>query len=483
MSSPTDVEILVVGSGAAGLSAALAAHDAGRRSILVAEAAGVVGGSSRLSGGVIMGSGSAHQRTAGIDDDPGKLFHEYMQLNQWNLEVAAVRHFAEESGPTIDWLVSMGVELHDRMIFGGDESVPRSHFVVGAGQGLIDALHRECRQRDIDIALVRRVDRLLVSGNAVIGAAVGDDEITAEATVMATGGFGSNPEKIRTLFPSAWFEGWTWYIGAEGSQGDALDLTGPLGAQIIGHDRGLRTLDPHFQRVNEAFLPGWLVLVDSEGHRFADETAPYGILDGLVRARGDRASVVFDDAALRPSPELVDRYNNSYKSEFPGHGPFRPRNWRADVVDDMVAQGRVQRADTIAELAMRMGVPVGNLVGTLARYNAGVGIGEDLDYLKASHCLLPVMQAPFYAALVRPTVIAFTAAGLRIDAGGRVMHSFGHPIPGLYAAGECTGGIIGDRYMGSGNSLGNCTTFGRIAGRSAATDTSRAAATSVRSGR
>jgi len=472
VSSEHDVEILVIGSGAAGLAAATAAHDAGCRRILVAEAEGVVGGSSRLSGGVVMASGSGHQRKAGIEDEPSRLFHEYMQLNQWNIEAAAVRRFAEETGRTVDWLVDQGVEFHDELIFGGDETVPRSHLVVGGGQGLIDGLHRQCRERDIDIALGQRVERLVVSAESVVGAAIGEDEITADAVIVATGGFGANPEKIQELFPSAWHEGegWTWYIGAEGSRGDALGFGEQVGAQVLGYDRGLRTLNPNFWKVNEAVLPGWLVMVDANGHRFIDETAPYGIIDRAVRARGNQAFMVFDDAAIHPPAELADRYASSYKAEWPGHGPFRPRNWNADVVDAMVGQGRIHHADTLEDLATQMGIPARILVGSITRYNAGVAAGHDFDYLKPEKFLMPVSTGPFYAALVRPTIIAFTGTGLRIDSSGRVLHQYGHAIAGLYAAGECTGGIIGDCYMGSGNALANCTTFGRIAGQTAAAE-------------
>jgi flavocytochrome c len=465
-----DVDVLVIGSGAAGLCAALAAHEAGA-TVLVAESEAVVGGSSRLSGGVVMGSGSSVQRAAGIADSPELMYREYMALNQWQVMPGPVRTLAFECGATIDWLIDHGVHFEDRLIYGGDESQPRSHVVTGRGDGLIDPLHARCREADIDIALGLRVDRLLVDNGRVVGAAVGDDELRAGAVVLATGGFGANPARLQQLFPSAWHEGWTWYIGADGSRGDAIDLTEPLGAMVVNHDRGLRTLEPHFIQRNEAILPGWLVIVDQAGQRFMDESAPYGIADAMMRRVGDVAYVIFDDAAIHPPADRVEFYKSRYKQAWPGMPPFQPRNWIADVIDPMVAEGRVSCHATVEAVAVDLGIDSAALAGTIERYNEFAATGHDGDYAKNGTFLAPLSTPPFYGVVVRPTVVNLTATGLRIDADTRVVGRHGRAIEGLFAAGECTGGVIGAVYMGSGNSLGNSTTMGRVAGRAAALHT------------
>src|SRR4051794_12014087 len=178
----TDVDVLVLGSGAAGLAAALSAREGGAERVLISEASDVVGGSSRLSGGIVMGAGSALQRAAGVEDSGADMFAEYLQLQRWDVPAGPVRRFAERSGATIDWLSGHGVPFFPRQIFGGDERKPRSHCVDGGGQALVDALRRACEAAGVDIALGRRVNRLMRSQDgAVVGAAVAGDELSAGA--------------------------------------------------------------------------------------------------------------------------------------------------------------------------------------------------------------------------------------------------------------------------------------------------------------
>ena len=124
MEEARDVEVIVIGSGVAGLAAALTARERGATSVLVAESEGVVGGSSRLSGGLMMGAGTRYQKALGIDDDPDSLFHDYLQLNRWNVDAGVVRRFCELAGPTVEWVGDLGVEFYDTLVFGGEERVP-----------------------------------------------------------------------------------------------------------------------------------------------------------------------------------------------------------------------------------------------------------------------------------------------------------------------------------------------------------------------
>jgi len=461
--SSRDLDIVVVGSGGAGLVAAVTAHDNGAERILVAESEGVVGGSSRLSSGLVMGAGTRYQAALGIEDTGEAFFHDYMQLNRWNVDAAIVRRLCELSGSVVNWFGDLGVQFHEELEMGFDEITPRAHVPIGKGQAIIDALHRECRDRGIDIALGQRVDRLLAEDGAVAGLAVGDDEITAHAVVLASGGFGASPEKLATFFPSAAQTGRAWYIGAEGSRGDAIDLAAQVDAQFTGHDRGLRLLDTGFDRVLEALVPTWMMLVDRDGHRFINEAAPYGLLDFAVRERGDSAFVIFDHDALHgPAGQ------GHFEPIRPGNVRAPSGHWNPDTVSMMNAAGQVESADTIAGLAEALGLPPSTLVGSVERYNHCVALGEDLQFAKSSRSLLPVAMPPFYGAQLRPATVCSTAYGPRITPDAQVLDAHDRPIPGLYAAGECTGGVVGAQYVGSGNNYANCTVVGHIAGIAAA---------------
>ncbi len=461
----SDVDVVVIGSGAAGLSAALAARQAGAERVLVAESEAIVGGSSRLSGGLMMGAGTRYQEAAGVVDTWQELFHDYMTLNQWQVEPAVVERLTQRAGASVEWLGDLGVDFYEQLVFGGDETKPRVHCPIGRGQAVVDVLYRHCRESGVDVALGQRVDRLLVDDGAVVGVAVGGDEITADSVVIATGGFGASDDKRRDLFPSVFDTGWSYYIGADGSRGDALDFTRAVDAQVTGHDRGLRLLHTDFDRMYEAYLPGWLVLVNREGRRFCNETAPYGIMDGLLKAQGDVAFAIFDHTALIDATALgVARY----KQSIPGSTKKQSPHWNMEIIDMMLAEGKVHRSDSFDGLADAIDVPVDHLRATVDRVNELVALQEDVDYLKDPTFLEPISTAPFYAVEVRPATCCFTACGLRITRDAEVLDEAGRPVRGLYAAGEVTGGVIGPRYVGSGNSYGNCVTMGRVAGQSAA---------------
>jgi flavocytochrome c len=461
----SDFDVVIIGSGAAGLAAAFTAAEHGA-SVLVAEAEDVVGGSSRLASGMLMGAGTRLQRALGIEDGPESLYREYMQVNQWNVEPGLAQRLAFESGPAIEWLADLGVSFHDTLSYGGEEGQPRNHLPVELGAGVVEVLRREAVNRGVEIALRRRVDQLLVEDGSVVGVSVDGDELTAGATVVATGGFGANPELLALHYPTPTTAGdWMWYLGADGARGDALALADQVGAQVAGHGRGLCFLSPNFVHEYEATLPGWLLVVNAGGQRFCDETVAYGVLDRLVRNQGDRAFVVFDEPARQGAPTGEPAAYRTSNPSMPGR---RSPNWNDEMIKDMARQAAIATADSIPELATMLGLPADVLAGTVARYNQFVADGEDRDFLKAGSFLKPIATPPFYGAELRLATIAMTSVGLRIDVDAHVIDRVGRAIPGLFAAGECTGGVLGDVYVGSGNSFSNCIVFGRTAGRSSA---------------
>jgi flavocytochrome c len=459
-----DVDVVVIGSGVAGLAAAITAAEAGA-SVLVAESEAEVGGSSRLSAGMLMGAGTRFQRAAGIEDSPDLLFHEYMQLNRWDLDAGLVDRLARECGPAVEWLADLGVAFYEELSFCGDESRPRMHLPRELGAGVVEVCRRRAVELGVEIALGRPVDRLLADDHGVHGVAVGDDELTASAVVVAAGGFGANPEKLARWFPLAAASGdWCWYMGSSTARGDALDLGDQVGAAIVGTG-GLCLLTPNFVREYEPYLPGWLLLVDADGRRFCDETSPYGRLANLVGARGGVAYAVFDEASRTSAPADGPA---AYKQTNPAMPGRRSPNWNDEVLGRMADEGRIVRGGSLDEVAAGLGLPAATLTRTAERYNELVVRGADTEHRKGSRFLRPVATPPFYGVEVRLATVALTTTGLRIDPDAAVLDVAGRPIPGLYAAGECTGGVLGDVYMGSGNSYSNCVVFGRVAGASAA---------------
>src|SRR5581483_9064207 len=254
-----------------------------------------------------------------------------------------------------------------------------------------------------------------------------------------------------------------WYVGADTSRGDAFALGAQVDAQIVGQDRCQVNVRPDFAHLPDAYLPGWLMMVNAEGMRFFNEMAPYSVTQPIFLSQPHPVYAIFDSEAKKAAqPKSTFSMK---KVHIPGADW---EDWVEPVIDEMVAKGKVVTADTIEELATALAMPADQLAGTVARYNADTAAGHDSMYLKQPTVMRPIATGPFYAAEVRLCQLGLTSVGLRIDADARVVSRASAPVPGLFAAGECTGGVLGEVYMGSGNSLSNCLSFGRIAGRSAA---------------
>ena len=448
-----DYDVIVIGSGAAGLSAAIAAADAGA-TVLIVEADSRVGGSSRLSGGHFYAAGTSVQREAGVESDSGDaMFEHYMTLNQWLVDPAIVRRYCDLSASTFEWIMDLGVRFPKEGVYcSGVGSTPRGHQPEGGGEEVVNVLDGHRSHKQVDLVLNARVDGLIQDEDGGIrGVKIGRDEATCGGVVMATGGFGANAEMIEKYYPDAAASGdWRWYIGTEGAQGDGISLGESVGATIDGHNRGLLLVTPGFSHDLEVLLPGWLILVNSQGRRFTNESAPYTVLGGLIQKEGGSAWAIFDEAAredARPNP-----MSQAY--------------WVDDVLARKAEEGRIQKADSLAQLAAQISVEADALAGTVARYNSDVNAGLDSAFFK-SQGMHTITEPPFYAVEVRPAIVCWTGTGLRIDPDTRVLGHGEQPIPGLFAAGETIGNLQGDRYIGGGGSFGPCIVFGKVAGESA----------------
>ena len=363
-----DYDVIIIGSGAAGLSAAVAAADRGA-SVLVVEADTRVGGSSRLSGGHFYAAGTSVQAEAGVHGDSADaMFEHYMTLNQWMVDPAVVRRYCDLSAPTFEWMRELGVHFPvDGLYPSGVGSTARGHQPQGGGEEVINVLDGHRSHLGVDLVLDSRVTELLTDNGRVTGIRIGTDEARSAAVIIATGGFGANPEMIEKYYPQAAASGdWRWYIGSEYAQGDGITLGTALGATVDGQDRGLLLVTPGFSHDLEVLLPGWLILVNRQGRRFTSESAPYTVLGGLIKREGGSAFAVFDESAKKAAKP----------------NPTSQAYWVEDVLQKKADEGRIFREETLEDLARAMDVSVEGLTGTVERYNADASGGVDTAFLK-----------------------------------------------------------------------------------------------------
>lgn len=450
-----DVDVVVVGAGGAGLAAALAAAEAGA-TVMTVETAGQVGGSTALSSGSFMAAGTEGQRAAGIHDDADAFFDHYLTFNRWACDPAVVRRFCDDGAPTMRWLQTHGVRYEpDGLYRATRESAPRSHRPVGGGQAVVDALAAAGRAAGTELALGNRVERLVVAGSRVVGVVARGEELRAGAVVLTSGGFARNEALVARYYPAFAATRASWSLAAPTNVGDGLRLAENLGADIMTFNDGITVVTPGLGRERDPFPPAWPVYVNAAGRRFVDETAPYSVLSGIVQRQPGGVWNVFDDDAKR----------NGARSRDPAMGAGV---WSEAAIDGGTAAGHVVTAVTISDLAVAAGIDSDGLVATVRRYNDDCAAGADRQFLKEAAGMRPVAVPPFHAAPVAPRSMSLTTVGVRIDPDGRVLDRLGQPIDGLFAAGEVVGNVIGQQYLGGGNSVGSCLTFGRIAGTAAA---------------
>ncbi|MGH6614586.1 FAD-dependent oxidoreductase [Sphingomonas sp.] len=463
-----DCDVLIVGGGGAGMAAAIEAADQGA-AVAVLEAGTRPGGSTALSGGVVYAAGTSIQRAAGWDDDAERMYRYYMTFNRWNLEPWLIRRLCEESAPTLGWLLGLGVEMPvDGLYVSGVEDVPRGHHTRGSGAALLEHLLGAASARGVAINSGVRVEALLVEQGRVAGVVAQGAVMRAGAVVLATGGYGANRAMLAEFNPeiAEQDERWSFYFGSETSRGDGIRMAREAGAAVTGAGRLLVNASPGFSRDVADFHPPWLVFVNRHGQRFMDETWPYCIAGHRIEEQpGRRCFAIFDEPARAASPS-----RHPFADKL-GVGDFA---YSGDRLAAEVATGRVIAAASLDELAARAGIDPVGLAGTVTRYNADVRGGGDRQFFKQG-ALATIETAPFYAAEVHAASFGATSAGVRIDPDARVLGADAGSIPGLYAAGETAGGVLGERYVGGGNYLSNALIFGRIAGRGAAADARQSA--------
>ena len=446
------IPVAVIGAGACGLAAALAARDAGR-DVIVFERDERPWGSTSMSLGAACAAGSAAQRDAGVEDSAELFLADVMAKTDGRADAELAKVVAERSGPTMDWLTAHQVPMQlDFKWTGLGHSRPRLHIPPGRnGEELLALLLNACARAGAEVMTSARVvDLYADTDDRVRGLRIerpgGEiEEIGCDAVVIATCGFGGDHAMVAEHIPEM---ANARYFGHEGNQGDGIRFGAALGGALADMSayQGLGTLaDPQQVVVPHPLLIEGGFLVNAEGRRFTHELANIsGMCVPVLAQPGGLAWVVFDaqrhEACLAHSVEQRQ----------------------------LVEVGALRRGTTWSELEQACRLPAGSLAAEDAHIAAARRAGR-ADRLGRDFSGLAPLEPPYYA--VRVTGALFhTQGGLRVDSEARVLRADGRALPNVFAGGGAARSISGPAVTGYLPGAGLCMalTLGRIAGTAAA---------------
>ena len=448
-------DLVVVGSGIAGQTAATAAAEAGLRVALV-EKTDSLGGSSAMSGGWFAFTGTEEQAAEGIKDSPELFLQDLLDVGEHRNDPALLQAYLDHQQDTYRWLKDHGVEFREVEISSG-QSARRSH--NSAIKDVLAGLHSEYTAAGGKTFLEHRAVKLVRDDSGRVTGVVaqtptGEELFTAPGgVVLATGGFSRGTELLKIFAPEQLA---AIPYGGKGNTGDGLKMAWRLGAGMADMSFVSGTYGSHpdtgeeFHELLTAYYMG-AVIVNRHGHRFVDESLSYKTLGREVLGQPEGLGFEIFDAKVRAMSH---------------------RGIPLKDIDTLEEIGHVHKADTLEELAEIAGINPEHLAGTIARYNAAIAEGLPDEVGRTSLCngigdLLPIDQAPFYAYPAK-SLMTTTYCGITITPQGEVRTVDGEIIEGLYAIGEVTGGFHGAAYI-TGTSLGKGAVFGRIVAEHAAT--------------
>ena len=490
--STVDADVVVVGAGGAGMTAAITAAAEGK-SVVILESQSMVGGNSvRATGGMNAGK-TVYQdenefgESAGVEKTLKTAAEKYADnetitalaktvSEQWAAYQAnptgyfdsvelmeldtmiggkgindpeLVETLCANSADAIDWLDEHGITLHNVSSFGG-ASVKRIHRPVNAegktvsvGSYMIPLLQENCEKAGVKMMLDTTATEILTDAN---GAAVGVKAtgasgetvtVNAKAVVLATGGFGANLDMVVKYKPE--LKGFMT-TNAAGIQGQGIEMAEAIGAATVDMDQ--IQIHPTVEANTAALITEGLrgdgaILINEEGQRFIDEVGTRDVVSAAEIAQtGSYSWLVVDQA-------MVDA---------------------SSVIQGYIKKGYTVTGATYEELGKAMGVDAAAFAETMEKWNGYVEAKNDPDFGRTSFAN-PLNTAPYYAVKVTAGV-HHTMGGLKINANTEVLNEKGEVIPGLFAAGEVTGGVHGANRLG-GNAVADFTVFGRIAGAAA----------------
>lgn len=443
--SDTSCDIVVVGAGGAGLSAAVQAASMGAH-VIVLEKQGIIGGNTNYATGGLNAAETSVQKSLGIQDSKQSHFDDTMKGGHYLNDVSLVTILVEKAAEAVDWLISLGADMSNvgKMAGSSQKRTHRPNGGAAIGPHLVSILNKAVQAENISIRTRNMVTSLTEQNGKVTGVKVstsaGTYSIRAKAVILATGGFGANLSMIGQYRPELQTFNTSNHDGATG---DAFAWVTPLQAELVQMDQ--IQIHPTGEKgsyllITEAVRGNGAILVNREGVRFANEMWTRDKLSEAILKQTDKSVFIVFDQSVRKSLSTIENYAH---------------------------QGLLTTADTPAELAKALKLPVDAFVNTMETYQEYQATGEDLDFHReAEEMLFPLNEAPYYAIEVEP-VIHHTMGGIKINTKAEVITRAGNVIPGLYAAGEVTGGVHGGNRLG-GNAVADIVVFGQIAGSSAA---------------
>jgi len=472
-----EADVVVVAAGAAGLAAAVAAAEGGAK-VMAFEKAAVTGGTGNRGGGPFAVE-SRLQRLKQIGLTKDEAFKIHMDYTHWRVDARLVKAYIDKSADTIDWLEKMGVEFNDPSAhFPGANfawhvvKAPASHKGPPSAH-MMQTMTERARALGAQIFLETPAKKILKEDGRIIGVSAEDKtgeevQVMARAIVIATGGFGDNPEMIKKYTGFEWGRD-IFSFRIPGLVGDGIRMAWEAGAaptemsmQLIYGMPGGDTLGP----LNVAFRQPNL-MVNLAGERFMNEeiirnTTYAG--NAIARQKNRCAFVIFDDNARRKYEETgFDFVNPSFP--FPKAVDFEAELQKA--LDRGFNQ--LFSAASLEELAQKIGINPDVLGTTVEEYNHACDTGRDELFNKNQKYLIPIKKPQFYAGRFFPNAYG-TLGGIKINYKTEVLNKNDDTIPGLFAAGVDACTIYGDSYLFllPGNSMGFALNSGRIAGENAA---------------
>ena len=445
VSAPQNYDVVVVGSGGAGLAAAIQAHDEGA-SVLIVEKMPSIGGNTVKASAGMNAAETRFQRVKGINDSKELFYAETLKGGYGKNNPELLHRFVETAPQAIEWLADRGIMLNDITTTGG-MSIDRTHRPrdgSAVGGYLISGLLRNINKRGIDVLMDTAVTEILFEQGAVSGVELLTDEnealtIHAKSVIVATGGFSANSQMVVKYRPD--LDGFVT-TNHKGATGGGIALLEKLGAGTV--DMGEIQIHPTVEQttsylISESIRGGGAILVNQKGSRFFNEMETRDKVSAQIIALPEKYAYIVFDENVRTKNKAADEY---------------------------IAKGFVVSAEGPRELAEKLGMDYHTFLATLERYNGFVENQYDEDFGRKTALRNPIKDGPFYAIRIAPGV-HHTMGGVTINTETEVLNKQQQVIPGAYAAGEVVGGIHGGNRIG-GNAVADIIIFGTLAGHQAA---------------